>query len=287
MSRKKRAWKVRIPGMCLLFAASMLLVLPVVTILGDSLMGRVEISESYGCILQGSEGTLCWKLFPLYPTLQAYAELLLDSPGFFVMFWNSCRQVFPILLGQLLVGAPAAWAFARYEFPGRRALFLLYMVLMILPFQVTMTSSYLVFSKLGLIDTAASVILHGVFSAFPVFIMTKFFKAIPASLFEAARVDGAGEWYLFFHIGLPLGMPGILSAELLSFLEYWNALEAPMTFLKTTQKYPLSLYLPNITTERMGLSFAASVIMMLPPFLVFLWGQEYLEQGIAASGLKE
>lgn len=277
----------RLVRIFIMFADGIVLTLPVVTILTNSLMGEAELLQSYGSVLGGGEGELSWKLFPLYPTLHAYAELLLDSPGFFVMFWNSCKQVLPILAGQLFVGLPAAWAFGRYEFPGRRILFTLYMILMILPFQVTMTSTYLVLSKMNLIDTAYAVILPGIFSTFPVFIMTKFFRAIPRSMIEAAKVDGAGELHIFLHIGLPLGMPGILSAVLLSFLEYWNALEAPMTFLKTEEKYPLSLYLPNITADRMSVSFAASVVMMFPAFLIFLWGQEYLEQGIAASGLKE
>ena len=100
-------------------------------------------------------------------------------------------------------------------------------------------------------------------------------------------VDGAGQFRIFLHVGVPLGLPGIMASVLLNFLEYWNAIEAPMTFLKTKSKLPLSLYLPQITTDQMGSSFAASIVMMLPAVLIFLWGQEYLEQGIVASGLKE
>lgn len=279
--------KGKIIGAVLLILTGIVLVLPIFTIFTNSLMGRVELVQSYGSVLGGGEGDLTWKIFPMYPTLRAYVELLLDSPGFFVMFWNSCKQTAAILAGQLIVGTTAAWAFGRYDFPGRRVLFILYMILMILPFQVTMTSSYLVLSRLKLIDTVYAVVLPAVFSTFPVFIMTKFFRAIPNSLIEAAKIDGAGELYIFFHIGLPLGMPGIFSAGLLSFLEYWNAIEAPMTFLKSEQKFPLSLYLPSITTERISVSFAASVVMILPALFIFLFGQEYLEQGIAASGLKE
>ena len=214
-------------------------------------------------------------------------ELLLDSPDFFVMFWNSVKQVVPILIGQVLIGMPAAWAFGRYRFRGRRILFLLYMILMIMPFQVTMVSSYLVLSELSLMDTHPAIILPGIFSAFPVFIMQKFFRSIPDALVEAAMVDGAGQFRIFLHVGVPLGLPGIMASVLLNFLEYWNAIEAPMTFLKTKSKLPLSLYLPQITTDQMGSSFAASIVMMLPAVLIFLWGQEYLEQGIVASGLKE
>ena len=82
-------------------------------------------------------------------------------------------------------------------------------------------------------------------------------------------------------------MPGMMSAVILCFLEYWNAIEAPMTFLKTKAKFPLSLYLPNITTDQLSSSFAASIVMMIPAVLIFLWGRDYLQQGIEASGLKE
>ena len=247
---------------CLLFWVPVLVMFP------NSFMGPEELKAAYGGVLGGGGQAVQMELLPVYPTLRPYVELLLDSPDFFVMFWNSVKQVVPILLGQVLVGMPAAWAFGRYRFTGRRILFLLYMILMIMPFQVTMVSSYLVLSNLSLMDTHLAIILPGVFSAFPVFIMQKFFHSIPDALVEAA-------------------MPGIMASVLLNFLEYWNAIEAPMTFLKTKAKLPLSLYLPQITTDQVGSSFAASIVMMLPAVLIFLWGQEYLEQGIVASGLKE
>lgn len=263
------------------------MVLPLVVMVCNSWMGAGELMEAYGGVLGDSKTEVSMRLLPDYPTLRPYVELLLDSPDFFVMFWNSCRQVFPVLIGQVLVGMPAAWAFARYRFRGRKILFLLYMILMVMPFQVTMVSSYLVLSGLSLMDTHLAIILPGIFSTFPVFIMEKFFRAIPEALIEAARVDGAGPFQIFWRVGVPLGLPGVMASLILNFLEYWNAIEAPMTFLKTKSKLPLSLYLPEITTDQVSVSFAASVVMMLPAVLCFLWGQEYLQQGIVASGLKE
>ena len=156
-----------------------------------------------------------------------------------------------------------------------------------MPFQVTMVSSYLVLSELSLMDTHLAIILPGIFSAFPVFIMQKFFRSIPDALVEAAMVDGAGQFKIFLHVGVPLGLPGIMASVLLNFLEYWNAIEPPMTFLKTKSKFPVSLYLSSITLNDVGTSFAASVLIMAPSVFLFAWGQSYLEQGIIASGLKE
>lgn len=281
VDKKKTVRTAVLTIFCLLFWVPVLVMFP------NSFMGVEELKASYGGVLGGGTEAVRLELLPVYPTLKPYVELLLDSPDFFVMFWNSVKQVVPILIGQVLIGMPAAWAFGRYRFRGRRILFLLYMILMIMPFQVTMVSSYLVLSELSLMDTHLAIILPGIFSAFPVFIMQKFFRSIPDALVEAAMVDGAGQFRIFLHVGVPLGLPGIMASVLLNFLEYWNAIEAPMTFLKTKSKLPLSLYLPQITTDQMGSSFAASIVMMLPAVLIFLWGQEYLEQGIVASGLKE
>lgn len=270
-----------------LLLLSSVVFLPLLIMMSSSFMGTSEIIKHYGAVLIGTGGPVQFSLIPEFPTLKAYLELLFDSPGFYVMFWNSCRQVFGILFGECLVSIPAAWAFGRFEFPGRKALFTLYMVLMIMPFQVTMVSNYLVLDKLAMMDTHWAIIMPGIFSTFPVFIMTKFFRSIPRSFIEAAKIDGAGEISIFLKIGLPLGLPGILSAMILGFLEYWNAMEQPLAFLKTKTLWPMSLYLPNITTEQLSVAFTASIVMMAPALMLFLWGQSYLEQGIEASGLKE
>ncbi|WP_130863355.1 carbohydrate ABC transporter permease [Bacilliculturomica massiliensis] len=272
-------------GILLVIAA--VVCMPLVMLIGGSFMGGDEIAEKIGPVLAEREGRAEFFLFPQYPTLQGFVELLLDSPEFFAMFWNTCRIVFPILAGQLLIAAPAAWGFAKYRFRGKKALFTLYIALMLMPFQVTMVSNYLVLSGLHLLDTRLSVILPAIFSTFPVFIICRFFQGVPDALLEAASLDGAGPWQTFFYIGLPMGAPGIASALLLSFLEYWNVLEQPLTFLKDRSLWPLSLYLPNIVSEKAAVSLAASLIMLIPPLLVFLMGQKYLESGIRAAGLKE
>ena len=147
--------------------------------------------------------------------------------------------------------------------------------------------NYLVLDYFGLLDSLPGIIFPAVFSTFPVFIMYRFFEGIPQALLEAARLDGAGELRLFFIIAIPLGSPGVISAMVLDFLEYWNLIEQPMVFLKTKELWPLSLYLPNIDLNKAGMAFAASVITLIPAVLVFFWGQEYLEQGIVAAAVKE
>jgi len=256
--------------------------------LTGALMPLDELKATIGPVLQEQPETLAsWTLFPTWPTLQPLVELLLDTPQFFVMFWNSFRLVVPSVAGQFLVGAPAAWALSRLRFRGRKLLFTLYIVLMLMPFQVTMVPNYLMINTLGLMDTIWSVILPFAFSAFPVFIMTKGFDSVQRPLIEAAQVDGAGHLRIFLQIGLPIGMPSILAALVLGFLECWNAIEQPMVFLKTSSNWPLSLYLPQIASEQLGLAMAASLLMLMPAALVFLFGQKYLVLGIQSAGLKE
>ena len=202
------------------------------------------------------------------------------------MFWNSCRQVFPQLAGQFFFGAPAAWALSRLRFCGRRALLGLYVLLMLLPFQVTMVPNYLVLNTLGLLDTHWALILPGCFSAFAVFVMARGFDAVPRALLEAAAIDGAGPLRTFFRIGLPLGVPGILAALVLGFLEGWNAIEQPMTFLHNPVRWPLALYLSSPSSVELAAAMAASLLMLAPAALIFRFGQPYLELGIQASGLK-
>ena len=252
-----------------------------------SLMSLEELGATVGPALAVTEGNAKWPLLPSWPTLQPIFELLLDTPQFFVMFWNTFKLVIPSVLGQLLIGAPAAWALSRLRFRGRKLLTTIYITLMLMPFQVSMIPNYLVIDRLGLMDTLYAVILPFAFSAFPVFIMIRGFDAVPRALLEAAQVDGAGALRTFISIGLPLGMPGILSALVLGFLECWSAIEQPMTFLKDQSSWPLSLYLPQIVSEKLGLAMAASLFMLLPAALVFLFGQKYLELGIQSAGIKE
>ena len=251
-----------------------------------AVMPQDELLATVGPALGAAGGAAVWHILPSWPTLQPLAELLLDTPQFFVMFWNTVRQVFPQVLGQLLVGAPAAWALSRLRFRGRGVVRALYIVLMLMPFQVTMVPNYLVLGRLGLLDTIWSILLPGVFSTFPVFIMERGFDAVPRPLLEAAAIDGAGHGQAFWHIGLPVGLPGILGALTLSFLEAWNAIEQPMTFLKDKALWPLSLYLANVTTDNLGVSMAASLLMLLPAALIFRFGQKYLELGIQAGAVK-
>ena len=260
---------------------------PVLFLLTGSVTSRYELGQYLAPLSDAAKGFVYWKWMPDYPAFSHYENVLLFTPQFYVVFWNSVKITAFILAGQLLVAVPAAWAFAIYPFPRRRLLFTVYLALMLMPFQVTMLSSYLVLNGLHLMNTHGAVILPAVFSAFPVFLIYRSFCGIPKELLEAARVDGAGEWQIFWRMGIPLASGGILSSAVLGFLECWNLIEQPLAFLKDQSLWPLSLYLPEISLDQAGYAFVASVITLIPALFVFLLGRDYLERGIAASALQE
>lgn len=260
--------------------------LPVLLLASGSLADSLEWRQRAGGYLQDTREYIAWRWIPAYPTLEHYKRLLFFSPAFFRLFWNSLGMTGSILLGQLAVAVPAAWAFAVYRFRGRNVLFSLYVMLMLLPFQVTMLSKYLVLQDAGLIDTRWAVVLPAIFSTFPVFLIYRSFAGIPAELLEAARVDGAGEWQSFIRVGLPAAQGGILAAMILSFLESWNMMEEPLTFMQDKSLWPLSLYLPEIAMDQAGYACGASVITLTVSLFVFAIFHDALEQGIITSGLK-
>lgn len=289
---QKTVYIKRVLLYCVLLALAFPMVWVLWFMLTGSLMPQDVLNNSIGAVLNdsdpnGFQGMASLSLFPAYTTLSPLVELLLDTPQFFVMFWNSMAIACFSALGQFLIATPAAWALSRFKFKGRGLLFSIYVVLMLLPFQVTMVPNYLVADKLNIMDTLLSVILPFAVSAFPVFIMAKGFDSVPYSLLEAAEIDGANPFKIFVYIGIPLGTPCIFSALILCFLEGWNAVEQPMIFLKSGSLFPLSLYLSEIASQNMGLAMVSSLVALFPPVLVFLFGQSYLELGIQASGIKE
>jgi multiple sugar transport system permease protein len=226
-------------------------------------------------------------LLAMLPTPEQYMKLLLDNGQFLAMFWNSVSLVLPTVLGQLVVGTLAAWGFAHFTFPGREPLFMGYIALMMMPFQVTLVPSYLTLDRLGFMDTRWAVILPGMFSTFAVFLLRQFFRTIPSELIESARIDGAGEITILRAVALPLGASGVASLFVLSFLDNWNLVEQPMVFLRDQSAWPLSLYLTRIGERNADVAMAASILTLIPTVLMFFYFETYLVEGIQRSGIKE
>ena len=153
-----------------------------------------------------------------------------------------------------------------------------------MPYQVTLVPNYLVSTWFHLIDTRWSIWLPGIASPFAVYLLTKFMRRIPTSFIEAAQIDGAGEWQIFSKICFPLCKSCLYSVAILVFIDYWNMVEQPLILLSDTEMHPLSVFLSQVNTNETGLAFALATIYMVPGLLVFLYGEDYLVEGIMYQG---
>ena len=276
----------------LAFLFAVLFLLPTVLTITNSFMTQSEITANYGQIFQNASSgaksfiakTINLKFIPDKVSFSQYFTVLLKSPDYLLKFWNSVILVVPIVLAQLMVASIAAYGFTRWRGRVRDGIFFAYVILMLMPYQVTLVPNYLVSDWLGILNTRWAIILPGAFAPFSVFLLTKFMRRIPKSLIESAKLDGAGEWQIFWNICLPQCRSALYSIAILVFIDYWNMVEQPLILLPNADMQPLSVYLSKINAGEIGVAFAVAVIYMIPGLLLFLHGEAYLVEGIAHSG---
>lgn len=288
MTMKKQRYKNGCLWLSLLILA-LLFILPTVLTIVNSFLSASEIERSYGTAL-GSGGymkeRIILKLVPDIATEDQYKTFLLQSPEYLRKFWNSVLYTVPIAILQTAVSALAAYGFCRKPSRLRRAIFFGYLVLTLMPYQVTLVPNYLISKELGIYDTIWAILLPGIFSPFAVFLLTKYMQRIPKVYLEAAQLDGANDWQIFRRIFLPQCKSALISVGMLIFFDYWNMVEQPMVLLEKEDLQPLSLYLSRINEGELGLAFAAAVIYMIPCLLIFFGAEKYLEEGIVTGGIK-
>ncbi|HWQ30808.1 MAG TPA: carbohydrate ABC transporter permease [Negativicutes bacterium] len=214
---------------------AVIMLFPLVLTVSNSFMSEAEISSSYDMVDEGG-GYAVMKLIPELVVLSQYYDVLVKKSQFLYMFWNSVIIVLPIVAGQTIIAGMAAYAFAKLRFKGRDQLFFLYLVVMLMPFQVTLVPNYLVAEKLGLINSYLSIILPGIFNTFGVFLLKQYMEQIPASYIEAAKIDGAGPFQIFFSIILPMCKKGMTAMFILLFIDNWNMVEQPLIFLQSAAR---------------------------------------------------
>ncbi|MBD8500424.1 carbohydrate ABC transporter permease [Paenibacillus arenosi] len=268
-----------------LLILALIMLFPLVFTVSNSFMTEGEIRFNYSKE-ETDTGYVNLKWIPDWVSLEQYKALIFDRMQFLIMFWNSLLLVVPIVVGQVVVATMASFGLSQFQFRGRETLFFLYIITMLMPFQVTLVPNYLAMDWLGLLDSRAAIILPGIFSAFGVFLLRQFMIGIPRSYVEAAKIDGAGYVTIFVSIIIPMSRPGIAALVILTFVDYWNMVEQPLIFLHDAFKQPLSIYLSRINEGELGLAFAAAVLYMLPMVFVFLYAENDLIGGIQLSGVK-
>lgn len=291
--RKKRISKIR-RGIATLLAAScaVLFLMPIVLTVTNSFMSASEISSNYGQVFATSDSggktyiseKVNLKFIPDMVSFAQYITVLFKSPDYLFKFWNSVILVVPIVGFQLLVALLASYGFTRYRGRIKEMIFFAYIILMLMPYQVTLVPNYLVSGWLHILDTRWAIWLPGIFSPFAVYLLTKYMRRIPTSVMEAAQIDGAGEWQIFRHICMPLCKGCMCSVAILIFIDYWNMVEQPLILLSDDSMHPLSVFLSKIKKGEIGLAFAVATIYLIPTLLVFLYGEDYLVEGITYQG---
>ncbi len=212
-----------------------------------------------------------------------------DGVQFGRFYWNSIFVAGWVTFLQVLTSSFAAFSFARLRWPGRDKVFLLYLATMMLPGLVMMIPNYQIMIKLRLVDTYAGLVIPAAFSAFGTFLMRQFMLTIPTSLDEAAEIDGAGKWQIFWNIIMPLSRPGLITLTIFTFMGNYNSFFWPLVMLRTTEKYTLPigmLFFDSSRGQSTHLLMAAITMSVLPMIVVYVLMQKQMVRGIQLGAVK-
>jgi multiple sugar transport system permease protein len=268
------SWVGKITLYILLLLTAFLILMPLVVVVSTAFKPDDQIYE------------FPMRIIPRTPTLENFGKLAQNFPRY---IWNSCKLTFWIVLVQLLTATTGAYAFSKLRWKGRDFLFLLYILSMMVPIQAIIIPQFLIIRNLGLYDNHWALVLTGSFTAFGTFLIKQYFMTIPDSYLEAARIDGASEYTIFFRIMLPLAKPVLATQVIFSFRYFWNDFFAPLIYLTSQHLKTLPLGMADFATETytyVGPQMAASFISIVPVMLIFLFAQRYFVEGVAAVGVK-
>ncbi|MBQ8001039.1 MAG: carbohydrate ABC transporter permease [Ruminococcus sp.] len=258
----------------LLILIVIIFLFPVVYMLACSFMQETQAEG----MLDFSKGQYKWlNIIPESATLLQHYQVYFRRPEYLLKFWNSVITTLPTVAGQVIVSMLAAYAFAKLRFPLRDKIFFVYIILLILPLQVTLVPNYIILDKLELMNNFLSIILPGSFSAFGICLLRQSIRYIPDASIEAAKVDGAGNIRIFTRIILPQIKGGIITLVLLCFIDNWNIVEQPLIYFDDSAMYPLSVAMSDISTSADSVIFACGVMFMIPPLLIFTYGHRDIE----------
>lgn len=270
----------------MLVLMAVLSLFPILYTISNSFMGGAEIRLYYGNLSTDTSTVNPFHLIPDRITMSGYSKMLLENPQYLMKFWQSLGLCAVIVVGQTAVSALGGYAFAKFRFPGRDVIFFFLIALMMMPNQVMLVPSYIILDAMGLIGNNLAIVLPATFSAFGVFLIRQVMAAVPDSILESARIDGAGHFRILTSIMLPNCKAGLASLVILSFIDCWNMVEQPLVFLKESYKHPFSLFLLQINASEPALGFACGILAMVPVLLLFLFFEEELISGISYSVLK-
>ncbi len=261
-------------GIVLLLGVTMLL--PFVTMLSTSLMDEFEVQRYPPTVL------------PARPQLGNYPAALTALP-FWRFFLNSGVVSLAVVAGQVLTSAAAAYALARLRFPGRDRVFLVFLAVLMVPAVVLLIPRFLVVNALGWVDHYAGLITTELVSVWGIFLLRQFFQTLPRELEDAARLDGAGEWQIFWKVVLPLSRPALATLAVLGFVDQWKSFLWPLVVARSVRMQVVEVGIASfhgIYYANWPYQMAAAVTAVVPLIVLFFVAQRYFIQGIQLTGLK-
>ena len=271
-----RDFKSRVLIFAILLAASIIVVIPYIWMLSNSFKTTIETL------------TDPMHIIPQEFTLDGYIKVLTKSP-FFKWLGNSifitCFNTIVILFTSTLVG----YVFARFKFRGRDFLFAMLVFTMMVPAQVTMITTFIIIDDIGLYDSVWALIIPSFVNVFGIYLCKQYCEEIPRELIESARIDGAGDFAIYWRIVIPQIRPAIGALAIFTFMEYWNDYLNPLIYLSSTEKMTLPLALSYFSTQHttdLSATMAASALIMIPAAVVFIIFQKQFIKGLSMTGMK-
>jgi multiple sugar transport system permease protein len=242
----------------------------------------VVLSLKPGLAVQFPQSLLPWNLST------ASYEQVLGGQNLLAWLGNTLIYAIVSVVAVLLLSAMAGYAFAKKRFRGKETMFWSFLAMVMVPFHVTLIPTFIVLAKLGGVDTYWGLILPTLANAQAVFLMRQFIEGLPDDLFEAARIDGAGEFRIFLTIVLPLCKPVLATLGIFIFLWHWNDFLWPLIMAKSSDMWTLTVGIASLQQQNVPLSvmLAGSVVALVPIFFAYVVAQRYVQEGVTSAGIK-
>lgn len=267
-----------------LFLVALIMILPLINIAAVSFTTDIE---SYESVI---------KLFPREPSIVGY-KVLFKRLSFFVPLINNTIVTVIGTFFHVLLASMAGYVLLSEKLPGKTLLFVLVLIPMMIPFQFIMIPFYVTMRKLGLIDTLSSLIITDIVTTFSIVLIRNYFQQIPRSLAEAARMDGASQFTIFFRVYLPLAVPGLITITIFQFVSRWNQFLPAVLFINSPEKYTLQIALRSLvisqeltaTTQSVANNtrMAGIIVSIIPLIIIYILFQKYFKKGIVLGAVKE
>jgi len=274
ISFNKNKKNIKIGKYIFLIIITIISLFPIVLVLSSSFKNESEIFDFP---------------FHLIPRQIIFSNFIRLSRNFPLYIWNSVKLTSIIVVLQLFSASTGGYVFSKLKWKGRNFIFGLYLASMMIPLQAVTIPQFIIMRNLNLYDTHAAIILLSTFTAFGTFLIRQYFLSVPDTYLEAARIDGAREWTIFFNIMLPMAKPVLVTQAVLSFRFFWNDFFTPLIYLTTPELKTLPLGMTDFVREQYvywGPQMAAALISIIPVLIIFMFGQRYFIEGVSSSGLK-